>query len=226
MFVEVHIAVHGLERLSYLDQSIEFLDKWDDDLNIIIHSNSPCPEKYKKFNWNHYETLIHPFELTWKCMEYIKNRDLTSDAYIYMEDDIGIPKETFEYWKRYQAPNLGIIRQTLNGRCDDILELDQFKLKYSLYIYTKGPIYKGCWINNREQMLQYIYDFDTILENEILKNLIWSRERAAYGNTTTKLAVIPLHEIENCCVFHLDSIKYDKGPFVKDLFTNVKNGSS
>jgi hypothetical protein len=226
MFVEVHIAVHRLERLSYLDQAIEFLAKWDDDVYIIIHSNSPCPEKYKNFNWNHYITLIHPYELTWKCMEYIKNRDLTSDAYIYMEDDIGIPKETFEYWKKYQVPHIGIIRQTLNGRCDDIFELDQFYVKNDCYHYKKGAIYKACWINTREQMLKYIYDFDTILENEILKNLDWSRERAAYGNTMTKLAFIPVNEIENCRVFHLDSRKYDKGPFVKDLFANVENGST
>lgn len=223
--VEIHVAFHvkSNERLSILKEALSYFDDWEDDfdLNIIIHSNEKCPDSFeKKVEWIDYETLSHPYELTWKCMEYIDKgpRPLRADYYIYMEDDTGIPKNTFEYWLRYPHPSLGIIRKTLSGHCNDILDPDSFISDVSgNFVYKMGPIYKACWFNTKFQMEEYIKEFKSTVIREIHSNINWSRERAAFGNTFRYRSVIPKNETDNCTVIHLDENKI-MGPLVSEFF--------
>ena len=221
--VEIHVAFHvkSTERFWILKEALSYFDEWKDDFDvkIIIHSNERCPGHVSE-EWIYYEKLSHPYELTWKCMEYIDKgpRPPRADYYIYMEDDTGIPKNTFEYWLRYPHPSLGIIRKTKSGHCNDILDPDSFVYDgLGNFIYKMGPIYKACWFNTKVQMEEYLKEFKNTVIHEIHSNINWSRERAAFGNTFRYHSVIPKNEVENCTVIHLDETKI-MGPLVTDFF--------
>jgi len=195
-----HIAFHYVpERFEILKKTIEYLKSWDVYLDIFIHSNVEGNIE----NWIWYKNLRHPFALTWLPMKTINTQLDSYDFFVYLEDDIGIPKSAFEYWKRYPVPNLAFLRKnTITGKFDDIESMQA-----TLEDVPKLPfLYKGFWINTKEQMKKYSENFETNTLVGIIRNLEWSRERSALGNTVDYTNLI-FSEPENSIVWHLLSLQ-------------------
>lgn len=194
---QVHIAFHyKKERLEILKNVISNIKSWEDETEIIVHTNDKC------FDLNEivieHKNLAHPFFLCIAPTLYIKDFfDESFDFFVYMEDDIIISKETYAYWKRHQTPNLGFLRITDNVLCD----LVDFPLVNENVIVFK-QLYKAFWINTNKQMKEYLKEDLAYVMFDIKRNISWSRERAAFGNSIG-LCFIPIDELQYAYVDHL-----------------------
>lgn len=195
MKCEVHIAFHYREdRIPILEKTISHIREWEDETNIFIHTNNSefTFPNVTIYTWE----LSHPYHLTFVPLHYIKNKPFDSDVYVYVEDDIAISKDSYAYWKRYQNTQLGFIRFSGKYLCD----LNHVpRIENGVVIFKE--LYKGFWINTREQMITYTKDIDYI-EYAISKNIEWSREICAFGNSTGQ-CFIPVHEIRYAFVEHM-----------------------
>jgi hypothetical protein len=208
MKCEVHIAFHyRWERIPILEKTVSLIREWEDETCIFIHTNN------KDFIFPNaticvWEDLTHPYILTLVPVEYIKSHELKSDVYVYTEDDIGISKESYAYWKRYQNTQLGFIRYSGEYLCD----LNHIPNVTDTLVVFK-ELYKGFWINTKEQMIMYMSEID-FLKRSISQNMEWSRERCAFGNTFGT-CFIPISELRYAFVEH---IGYEKT--AKELHEN------
>jgi hypothetical protein len=220
----VHIAFHYVpERLEVLDKTIGYLRTWDvETLDIFVHSNVDDPGAYKRVTWIWHKDLEHPFALTWLPAYTIKTQIGQYDFFVYLEDDIGIPKAAFEYWKRYPNPQTGFIRKNIiTGEYDDIVSAgytieNAFKETdhESTLLFRNGPLYKAFWINTNVQMKKYLSFYEDTTMVDIRKNLPRSRERAAFGNSCWFNTIFIKNEIENSIVWHLCKVTGQNTPLV------------
>lgn len=212
----VHIAFHYVpERIDILKKAIGCIQNWGIDVDFFIHSNVAGYAEGFNATWIWHKDLEHPFALTWLPVETIKTQIDKYDFFVYLEDDIGIPKASFEYWKRHPNPNLGFIRKNvITGEYDDIVSAgytinDAFfeTNDPSIVVFRDGPLYKAFWINTNYQMKDYLSVFEETAMFDIHQNLEWSRERAAIGNTAWLPSVFLLNELDDSIVWHLSPPK-------------------
>ena len=209
----VHIAFHYVpERIEVLKKTIGYLRTWEvETLDIYVHSNVEDPELFQGVTWICHQDLEHPFALTWLPVETIKTQIDQYDFFVYLEDDIGIPKSAFELWKLYPSPQLGFIRKNIiTDEYDDIVSAG-YTIENaftetdnpSILDFKGGTLYKAFWINTNYQMKEYLSVYEDTTMVDIRNNLPWSRERAAFGNTCWFKTVFIKNELENSIVWHM-----------------------
>lgn len=95
-------------RLKIVEKNIEeHLKKWAvKKVDLYVHSNSERALEIQRLSseFLSIQCLFHDFSwedprlLTWKYRPFMATQKDTYDIFIYIEDDIGIPAETLEYW--------------------------------------------------------------------------------------------------------------------------------
>ena len=105
----LHIAFYYKEeRLEYIhkiiDESYRYLFS---SVDIFIHTNEEFELK-DRVNDNVRVNVIvhkleHPFALTWLCRELMLEQKDLFDAFMYIEDDILVPKEAINYWQELSS---------------------------------------------------------------------------------------------------------------------------
>jgi hypothetical protein len=140
MKVAVHIAFYYLERrLPFLRQMLESVSAIPHDLDVFIHTNRELRLTSEAAHFNlcvvkhsvleppipraAYDVIpfrlrerLDPFLLTWKPRRQILEHLEDYDAQAYLEDDIGLTTEGFDYWLNYKDTcisrdyNLGFLR--------------------------------------------------------------------------------------------------------------------
>lgn len=214
----VHIAFHYVpERIEILEKTIGYLRTWEVScVDIFVHSNIEDPGVFMDVTWVLHHDLEHPFALTWLPVETIKTQLDQYDFFGYLEDDVGIPKAAFGIWKRYPSPQLGFIRKNIiTGEYDDIVSAGLSI--HTAFVETSSPefvgfsadgfLYKAFWLNTNHQMREYLTLFESHVMTDIRRNFMWSRERAAIGNTVWFKSVFLRNELENSIVWHLSPPK-------------------
>lgn len=208
----VHIAFHYVfARIDILKKTIGFIQTWGVYVDIFIHSNVTECITGLNATWIYHKDLDHPFALTWLPIETIKTQIDKYDFFVYIEDDIGIPNSAFEYWKRYPIIHTGFIRKNIiTEQYDDIVSAgytieNAFSETNdpSFIIFKGGSLYKAFWINTNDQMKYYLSIFEETTMYDIRRNLEWSRERSAFGNSALVSSLFPIKEINNSIIWHL-----------------------
>lgn len=187
-----------------------------------MSSNIDDPGAYKRVTWIWHKDFEHPFALTWLTIEIIKTQIDKYDFFVYLEDDIGIPKAAFEYWKIHPNPRTGFIRKNnITGQYDDIVSAgytieNAFKETdhESTLVFRGGPLYKAFWINTNVQMKKYLSVYEETTMSEIRDNLEWSRERAAFGNTFFYKTMFIRNELDDSMVWHTGKATGQNTPLV------------
>ena len=245
-------------RIVYLNQIIKEINLYEYITDIFIHTNTNYDFSLKlEKNINgktsiivHDLSTIDPKFLTWKCRDLLKQQVNLYDIFIYIEDDIVVPKAALEYWLKFKDIvisknyNLGFFRietddQKNEYTTDIALSPDgtqsgQLSKKICInninYIVNDTNSYCAFWIYDKNEFLKftnsYQYDINNIDGYSI-------RERSSIGlhglhNNWYKNTIIPLNELnENqvcdaCKIYHItNNYVHQKDGWKLYLFNDI-----
>jgi hypothetical protein len=229
MKITKHISFFYLEnRLLYINKIIDETNKYDYITDIYIHTNNKdlTEDSFNKYTNGcikiiYHDLLnIHPYYLTWKCRELLKQQKNDYDIFMYIEDDILVPFKAIKYWLKYNTKliemnyNLGFVRIEVKNNIEYITDLygDQFdtiiNLDNNKYCVNNKNPYCAFWIYNKNEFDKFInskyYDINNIPIYDI-------REKSAiglHGNGTkwyknTLIPIINNKLIEDCKIYHM-----------------------
>lgn len=229
MKITKHISFYYIEnRICYVNEIIHETNKYEFYTDLFIHTNSTTLkkesfDKYTNGTINiicHDLSNIHPFYLTWKCRDLLKEQETDYDIFIYTEDDMLIPFNAILYWLKYNKKlitrnyNLGFLRIEIEDNEEYVTDLPGKKLNSNLildnnnYCINNINPYCAMWIYNKNEFNKFInskyYDINNIPGYE-------TREMSAIGlhgdkNYWYKGTLIPLiHNKlhEDCRIYHL-----------------------
>ena len=252
-----HIAFYYIEeRLKWLHQLIKEMNTYDHLCDIYIHTNVKSHIDIPLYTngtitiISHDLTNINPYYLTWKPRDILKTQNNDYDIFMYVEDDILVPKSAIKYWLEYKDVclknncNLGFFRIEVdmlknNGKeyCTDNSTSPCGKVKQNLtktininnqefIINDKNP-YCAFWIYDKSEFNRFLnspyYNIANIKGYHI-------RESSAIGlhglkTPWYKHTVIPIINkklISDCKVYHLpNNYIYNSGGYKLNLFDAV-----
>lgn len=201
-----HITFYFLEhRIHFLDTIIETAESYPQTTDIFIHTNErdltagrfrPYTNGRLMIVW-HDLTGCDPYRLTWKCRDLLSRQKDDYDIFMYIEDDILVPREAIEYWIQYNEEtlkhnyNLGFFRieKDENGK-EFIVDLHACRIDKRLvlddvqYALNDKQSYCAFWIYNKTE-------FHRFLESGYFYNLETIR-----GYNTREKSAIGLHGLE------------------------------
>lgn len=229
MRITKHIAFYYLEnRIVYINSIIEETNKYDYPTDIFIHTNNMHLKEDAFIKYTngviqiifHDLSNVHPFLLTWKCRDLLKQQRNDYDAFMYIEDDILVPNKAIKYWLKYNEKlinmnyNLGFVRIETENNIEYITDLPRVKLDTIINVddetycvNNKNP-YCAFWIYNKEEFNKFVdshlYDIQNI-------NGYGTREQSAIGlhgvctnwYSCTIIPIINNKLIDDCKVYHL-----------------------
>ena len=178
MKITKHISFYyNSNRVNYINRIITECNSYPFTTDIFIHTNYNFSyELLHEYNNGKIQIVVHdlsninPFYLTWKCRDLLKNHKDDYDIFMYIEDDILVPKEAIIYWLKYNEKliarnyNLGFVRiETLNGE-EYITDLhkNEYLTKYlenigdDLFVINDKNPYCAFWIYNKHEFNKFI----------------------------------------------------------------------
>ena len=116
------------ERFHYINRILNEMNSYPFTTDVFIHTNEQFALEELIYYTNgqlivyvHDISQEHPHYLTWKCRGLLKEQKDIYDVFIYIEDDILIPKSAIQYWFENKeivmkfGYNLGFIRTEVNN---------------------------------------------------------------------------------------------------------------
>lgn len=213
-----------MSRMKLLNKVMrDYLVHWNENIDIYIHTNDPSltSDMFEKFQRLTISTVYHNMvgedrlKLPWKLRGLMKKQRNNYDVFLYLENDIGFPKEAFEYWKKYNhiATRNGFIlgflriQKSLNKfskrweygesvpidlvpdrriQMDTILNLG---LNQRFIINSNQPYWAG-WIFSQQQFRRFT--MSPYYNPENVGSGFGSRERASIGMNWNVRNIIPI----------------------------------
>lgn len=193
-----HISFYSVDsRMKYIHRMIKEANNYTYATDIFIHTNNHQLTKthfpaYKNGSLtvvHHDLSDIHPYYLTWKPRDLMRQQKDDYDVFIYIEDDILVPQKTIDYWLTYNEKlidagyNLGFFRiETRDGEeySTDLHHPLQMMMSLDgqMYILNDENPYCAFWIYNKQEFHRFLeseyYDIQNISGYEI-------REQSAIG---------------------------------------------
>jgi hypothetical protein len=228
--MSIHIAFYYIEnRIQYINRIIDETNKYRQYTDIFIHTNNPYlnPSAFHTYTNGDISIVYHelknenPFYLTWKPRKLMKAQKDDYDIFMYIEDDILVPVEAIDYWKKYNKKliklnyNLGFVRIETKYGVEYITDLrgtkfDTFiELEGITYCVNNKNPYCAFWIYDKTEFNQFVsskyYDVST-------NNMDYDiREKSAIGlhdyqNHWYKGTLIPITNnqlVSECRVYHM-----------------------
>ena len=238
----IHVAFfYREERLDYIHKIIHESHKYPFEIvDVFIHTNRPFQLNEENSTVN---IIVHyfddPFALTWLCRPLMHEQKDTYDAFMYIEDDILVPKEAIHYWQELSPLlkkmfyNLGFVRIEIKDGTEFITDL-QIHEKFSdflilngtqLYVINNKNPYCAFWIYSKQDFHDFIssnyYDVNNITNYD-------SRARCAiglhgFGMSYYDATLIPYDKKngldERCRIYHLPN-NYVNDP--TSVFAKIK----
>ena len=243
MKITKHISFYFLtDRIMYINNIIDETNKYEYITDIFIHTNFIDLQKEMFNNYTngyikiiyHDLTNIHPFYLTWKCRELLKQQRNEYDIFMYIEDDILVPYKAIKYWLEYNTNliemnyNLGFVRIEIKNNIEYITDLPGHKLDTIINFEGKpycvnNNSYCAFWIYNKNEFNKFV-NSKHYNENENNNHLI--REFSAFGLNcdgwykNTLIPIINNKLIEDCKIYHMPNnyVVNDNTPFATIKF--------
>lgn len=223
-----HICFYFLEeRVTYINRIIKETDSYDHTTDIFVHTNNIHVNRETFDDYSngsltvvhHDLSTCHPFMLTWKYRELMKHQRDEYDIFMYIEDDILVPRSAIKYWLDYKNKlndyNVGFVRIEYGDDGNEYItdlpgkQLDTFvKIQDEVYCVNNINPYCAFWIYDKN-------DFDTFIKTNFYDKpnlpMYGLREQSAIGMIPQcvgryKDTVIPVVRgklIDECKVYHL-----------------------
>ena len=185
MKISAHIAYYhypdketSSKRSKYVVSMLnDYFNDWENEqLDIFIHTNTEdakimLEEIIPKTHTTIY-FIVHdlsnenPHNLTWKHRELMEKQKDDYDAFIYVEDDIGIPYKAFQYWAQHKNNlhtlnfDVGFVRVEKNENdvlfCTDILIPCVRLLETDNTIFAwNHQHYSAFWICDKDELVKF-----------------------------------------------------------------------
>lgn len=249
--ISIHICFFYIEsRLEYISRILEETNHYPYRANIFIHTNvKELPaEILLQYTNGNVSTVYHnlegenPYYLAWKCRPLLlKQRDYY-DIFMYIEDDILVPRKAIEYWENNHSElvelryNLGFLRietdsegrEFVTDLRNNLSTIQEINGK-SYCINDENP-YCAFWIYDKDEFRRWTevtkYYVDTVYGYEI-------REASAIGlhekfGNWYKETVIPIDENKqldpDCRIYHMPNNYIGSGQWARIPFTDVISG--
>lgn len=229
MKITVHISFFYIEeRIRYVNQIIRETNQYDHVTDIFIHTNNPDLQAttFEPYTNGSIEIVwhdlsgIHPYFLTWKCRDLLREQRNDYDVFMYIEDDILVPCKAIDYWLEYHEPlihkgyNLGFVRIEIDEQGEEYItdlhgeRLDTLGLlENNVYCVNNKNPYCAFWIYDKHEFNRFVdskyYDIRHIPDYGV-------REMSAIGlhgitNYWYKNTLIPVIDGKlhcDCRVYH------------------------
>jgi len=229
MKITKHICFYfKSDRIYCINNIIDETNKYEYTTDIFIHTNKIDLQEstFNKYTNGcikivyHDLTDIHPFYLTWKCRDLLKQQTNDYDIFMYIEDDILVPHKALKYWLKYNEKliemnyNLGFVRIEVENNFDYITDLFEeyldniISLDENTYCVNDKNPYCAFWIYNKNEFYKFVnskyYDCSNIQNYYIC-------EQSAVGlhglwTNWYKNTLIPMVDnklIEDCKIYHM-----------------------
>jgi hypothetical protein len=230
MRIAAHISFfYNDKRIPYLNRIIRETNLYDYPTDLFIHTNRPdisntTFDPYTNGTLtvvSHDLSNIHPHFLTWKCRDLLREQRDDYEVFMYLEDDILVPRQAITYWREHYTPllranyNLGFVRiETGENGQEYITDLygerldTTFTLENTNYCVNNKNPYCAFWIYDREEFGRFVdsphYDMKHIPGYGI-------REMSAFGlhdmsNPWYQDTLIPLCDDSlhpDCRIYHM-----------------------
>jgi hypothetical protein len=229
MRITKHITFYFREdRLEYINRIICETNTYEHPTDIFIHTNEQVLRKDMLSEYtNGLLTVVwhdfsqrHPHYLTWSCRDMMRDQRDEYDIFIYIEDDILVPRKAINYWLQRNEElismgyNLGFVRIEIEGDTEYITDLlgetydVLFELNDEYYCVNNRNPYCAFWIYNKSEFNKFVdspyYSIDNIHGYD---------ERAAsaiglHGMSTPwyTCTVLPLKDnklLDDCKIYHM-----------------------
>lgn len=248
MKITKHISFYFVkERIVYINRIIDETNTYECMTDLYIHTNKDVQESmfhaYTNGSIrfiNHDLSGVHPFYLTWKCRELLRQQRDEYDIFMYIEDDILVPYRAIRYWLRYNEKliemnyNLGFVRIESENDIEYITDLGRkkfdtiIKLNDESYVVNNKNPYCAFWIYNKDEFHRFLqsnyYDPKNIVKYA-------TREKSAIGlhglytkwYTHTLIPITDNKLIEDCKIYHMPNnyVLDKKSPFATIKFNDA-----
>ena len=179
------------------------------------------------------KTYIDPYYLTWANRMYVVKYVNLFDVQIYLEDDIGFTKKTFDYWLYHKDfgidndYNIGFLRFEIDETnkmqyYTDLYKIPKKIIKISNKLFLLNDInpYCGFWIYDKNELKKFINSREWRFKIDKYE----TREKSAIGWNSKKMkrykgTIIPLkrikektYTIDDACTVHHYSNNYINNP--------------
>jgi len=230
MKITKHISFYfSSDRIQYINRIIHETNTYTYTTDIFIHTNNIelHASAFSRYTNGciqiiyHDLSQIHPFYLTWKCRDLLKQQQDDYDIFIYIEDDILIPYKAIKYWLDYHEKllamnyNLGFVRIEIDSGIEYITDLYGEKLDTiisldgDMYCVNNKNPYCAFWIYNKTEFGRFVNSKYYNIEN--ISNQHGIREQSAFGlhgfcTDWYKSTLIPVNDrklIEDCKIYHM-----------------------
>jgi len=231
MRIAKHISFFYIEeRKKYIYAIIAETRKYPYKTDIFIHTNTDFSLDLQDPYTNgiisivsHDLSTIHPFLLTWKCRDVLKEQQEDYDIFMYIEDDILVPKEAIDYWMKNHTDlvekkyNLGFMRIETNERKEEYITdlmsgplTRPFILNNRLFCVNDRNPYCAFWIYDKKEFHRFLNSPYYTIENI---DFYKTREASAIGlhglyTPWYKATVIPIENgrlTDACRIYHLQN---------------------
>jgi hypothetical protein len=210
----VHIAFHFVpHRWQYLERVLAGLAEFEiERILVVVDSNTDdVSERLAALSWpRHFSVrvdvhanLSHPFDLTWAHRKHMAGALEHFDYFMYLEDDIYVPWQTFDAWLRRSESvcNRGFIHGFLRVEFDQAsrpmasdwrkpakrppaIEIDGVK-----YIRPEW-FYQASWVYSRATMQRFVrteawtrgfHTWSSVVRAHRHSGAAYTREFSAFG---------------------------------------------
>ena len=238
MRIAKHICYfYNKERIKFINRIIDETATYIYNTDIFIHTNNK-ELNISLFNEYHNGSIqmvvhdlsgIHPYKLSWKCRDLLYKQKDEYDIFMYIEDDILVPKSALLYWIENNEQltgfgyNLGFLRIELFENREYITDLSD--KKFNAFLDLEGKTYAinninpycAFWIYNKDEFNRFVnshyYSIPSI-------DGYYIRESSAIGlhglsTPWYKATLIPMDNnklINSCKIYHMSNNFVNKGP--------------
>ena len=168
------------DRIAYLQSIIKEFEKYPFFVDVFIHSDKKLDTNLTFDQYSNGKIILKKLNLRkyfiykgWKYRLAFSARKLLAkqkdeyDIFIYLEDDILIPKEAIDYWLTYkdlcisQNYNLGFLRvEKKNGEeylTDLTIKLNKtLKIDDNKFIINDKSPYSAFWIYDKDEFKKWV----------------------------------------------------------------------
>ena len=158
-------------RFNYINRIIKEICNYPYETDLYIHTNEIFSRKFLIENKKGKIEIIHhdfsnkehdPYYLAWSCRSLLKQQKDDYDIFIYIEDDMMIPRESLNYWLQHKDT---VIENKYNlgfGNWEKIKKFELLPKEFSIDAGEMTPklsLKRKVILQKHETLILKIYDY-------------------------------------------------------------------